>query len=676
MILVFAFFAVESSFHATDTDRLNTRRLQYFLLLMILLLAFTLRVYRIDASALRGDEAFAVRYWAAPPSEVLQQLAWIEPHPFGTFFGFWAWKSLVGESELAMRMLPALLNLLGAAAMYALARRLRMGAWAALLAAFLWAVNPGLIWHSQDVRNYAPWAGLSAVALWLLVRAADKRRRIDWVLYVILEVITLYVFFLEAFMLVVQGLYVLWVAWQGREKREDVEGGGRGMPRPYSYSAVGRWDGRLLRGFAASAVVMGVLLIPWLYQAYRLAGSGYGGTAERARLDALLEFVSEWTLQIPGTPALDLGLCGVLLVPLLVFSALTLVISGSRASKLSLLMLVVLPLLLIIAATRLDVFRARYLLAIMPALLLIAASSVLWFLPRYHRPLPPWSFLGMMGAMYFAAVILLYGVFSVAFYFDGRYPKAPDWRALSHNLSLRLDDEDAVIVAAADLAGTTDPAFEYYYQGDFVVLPRENVEVYGEAAGLLTTSRLVYLVDGVSEDSAADAALRELGTFAEEYFIRGYRVRVFHARGRPSSVVDSPAGADLSELEHPVWLQAAGRVLSGWELVGYPFSDQNVSVLLLWNDVSRSDETSWKVFLHLVDTSGQIVLQADRPPGSTVGYDLYNLIVPGLAPGDYTLRFGLYREDTGERAIITDAGTAETLGDYVDLATITVEPGS
>ncbi len=179
------------------------------ILVGLVLLACGLRIYHLGVSPFRGDEAFAVRYWAAAPAEVLNGLAWQEPHPFGAFFSFWAWKSLVGSSEFAMRMLPVLVNLLGVPAMVALGRRLLHDERAALIGALLWAVNPNQLWHAQDVRNYALWAGLSAVTFWLLLRASDSNQRLDWALYVVSAVLTLYLFFTEIFVVVVHGLYML-----------------------------------------------------------------------------------------------------------------------------------------------------------------------------------------------------------------------------------------------------------------------------------------------------------------------------------------------------------------------------------------------------------------------------------------------------------------------------------
>jgi hypothetical protein len=347
-----------------SSSSVHTRRAQIALLL-VLLLAFGLRVYRLDVQPLRGDEAFAVRYWAQPPAAILDHLAWVEPHPFGTFFGFWAWQSLVGESEFAMRMLSALPNVLGAAGIYALARRMGRRAEGyqvrlvvPLLAALLWAINPNLIWHSQDARNYAAWAGLSVVALWLFLRAVERGRRIDWLLYIAVETLTLYVFFLEAFMLIVHGAYVLAVY---DLKRGVV--GGRGTPRPYR--VIGRWIGAL-------GIIL-LLLIPWFYQGYRLATSGYGGTAGGRTPLSELTFIPE----LLYAPMLDtfpeyyfLGIDGILLTPMLALITLLWWLGTKPFSKratawyspatLTLLMMFLPLVLLALVSTRLDVFRARY----------------------------------------------------------------------------------------------------------------------------------------------------------------------------------------------------------------------------------------------------------------------------------------------------------------------------
>lgn len=518
-----------------------------YLLLLILLLAFFLRVHDLDAQPLRGDEAFAVRYWAAPPADILSGLAWIEPHPFGTYFSFWAWKSLAGESEFAMRLLPAMVNTLGAAAMYALARRVGKPArpnGIALLAAFLWAINPNLIWHSQDVRNYAPWAGLSVTALWLLLRALDKRRPRAWALYVAIETITLYVFFLEAFMLVVHGIWVLSTRYSVLSTRLSPLSTEHQVPRTQNP----------LLPFLS----IGVLLIPWLYQAYRLAGSGYGGTAARSDLAVLLnDFVPELlfgerTLSSLGGALPGWGITGVFLAFVLLW---WLVMPRSRAAALSLLMIVIPSALLYVAGTRLDVFRPRYIIAITPALILplasvagllrvaisagmrqpargwrspsdnrIAVSRILYPELRVRRFFQPTTIvLGWLLLM----VTLFVSLDALATFYGSDYRKGADWRTLGEYLEIHVGAGDVLIMRAADPSGSLDPTFQYYYGGAFQVLPRAGVNIDAEIARLIAAYYAIVLVDQSTGDQTVRLALDAQAVWQSDAQAADFRVSVF-----------------------------------------------------------------------------------------------------------------------------------------------------
>ncbi|MBE0690876.1 MAG: glycosyltransferase family 39 protein, partial [Anaerolineae bacterium] len=466
-------------------------------------------IHMLGAQPLRGDEAFTVRYWAAAPADVLSGLAWIEPHPFGAFFGFWAWRTLAGQSEFAMRMLPALLNLAGAAAVYALALRLAKrstGAPAraiALIAAFLWAINPNLIWHSQDVRNYAPWAGLSAMALWLLVRAADRNRRIDWLLYVVVETIALYTFFLEAFLLVVHLLYVVLIARR-------------------------RLSGRPLIAFAS----IGLLLIPWLYQAARLAGSGYGGTGEGSDLGVMANVFIPNLLFGESLGGMASALPGLLVTGwLLAIVVLWWLLTRGRAARFTLLLVTVPAVLLFIAGTRLDVFRPRYILAITPGIAIALAWSVApWQLSNNAGPLRILApALRLAGSMLLIVTVML-SADALLDYFGGDYHKAPDWRALAAYLEANVGADDALIVTAADASGSLDPTFQYYYGGAFTVLPRADADIPAEIARLAGEHATIYLVDQPSWDQAVRQALDEAAAHAEDAQADVFRIGVYRAR--------------------------------------------------------------------------------------------------------------------------------------------------
>ena len=150
------------------------------------MLAFALRLYKLDGVPLRGDEAFSVQYWAGTPLHVsLSQIAQGEPHTPLVYAVARVWNHAIGgiDSVFALRMLSALGNMLGAAGIHALGKRLTGSTGAGLLAALMWALHPYLIWHSQEFRNYGYWAGMNVVALWLGARLVARDTRTNWLGY-------------------------------------------------------------------------------------------------------------------------------------------------------------------------------------------------------------------------------------------------------------------------------------------------------------------------------------------------------------------------------------------------------------------------------------------------------------------------------------------------------------
>jgi 4-amino-4-deoxy-L-arabinose transferase-like glycosyltransferase len=613
-------------------------RARLIALVILIGLAALLRIGGLGRSPLRGDEAFTIRYWAAPPAAILDPavgLARIEPHPLGAFFTFWAWKALAGETEFAMRLLPALVNLLGVPAMYALGRRLFRDPGIGLAGALLWAISPFLIWHSQDARNYAMWASLSALSLWLLLRATVSRARpADHALYVLACAAAMYVFFLHAFIMIAHGLFVLLC------RRERLRA----------------WLGLML--------ILSVLLIPWGWQAVALAGSGYQGAIIGADAWALWRFYPALafgeTLPQPATETGTLALAGGLLAAYLV----TLVLMSIRHRDTAVLcaLLALVPLILLwLAATRLDVFNPRYLIGALPGILL------------------PWAFLlasvrraQSAGARRFTAALglaalLVPALISLGAYFSPAYRKAPDWFGLRDYLRAAVSAADALIVTAADPAsGNIDPAFDYYYDGPapVTVLPYPGADTDEVVAAALEGRRAVWLV--VSGDAAApvDAALRARGVLisdegaGESFIVRQYRA--------PDVVP--------GEIESPLSLSLGGVRLIGFALTGMPQTGSTLTVLLFWEGQPAPDLTA---FLHLIGSprpdGSTLWAQHDHPPIAP-GRDVFAIDLRGVPPGEYTLRVGLYDPQTGARVAITDHTTGTPVGDSFPLKLLTVRP--
>jgi hypothetical protein len=116
----------------------------------ILALGIGLRLEGLDTHSLWYDEGATVFVATAPSiAEALQ----LDRHPPLSFFAFRAWIALFGQSDSALRLLPALLSCVSLVLFVDLARRLLPRAW--VVPALLYAVSPFHVWHGQEVRMYA-----------------------------------------------------------------------------------------------------------------------------------------------------------------------------------------------------------------------------------------------------------------------------------------------------------------------------------------------------------------------------------------------------------------------------------------------------------------------------------------------------------------------------------------
>jgi len=114
-------------------------------------------------------------------------------------------------------------------------------------------------------------------------------------------------------------------------------------------------------------------------------------------------------------------------------------------------------------------------------------------------------------------------------------------------------------------------------------------------------------------------------------------------------------------------------------LIGYDWSDTPGAqrLVLYWHALATS-ETSYTVFVHLVDADGAIRAQGDQIPGAgaypTTSWvkgeylvDVYDLVLPrGASLDAYTLRVGMYDATNGTRLPVFDAN-GRPLGDSIRL---------
>lgn len=143
-----------------------TKRKQWTHILYIglVLLAFGLRLWRLDVQPLHGDEAFSVLFSSSPLARILQSMLTTEPNPPLYWLTLRAWMDIVGRSEFAVRFLSVLFGTATVALLYPFGQRLfgwRIG----VLMAFLGAVNPFYLWYAQETRMYTMVAALTLASL-------------------------------------------------------------------------------------------------------------------------------------------------------------------------------------------------------------------------------------------------------------------------------------------------------------------------------------------------------------------------------------------------------------------------------------------------------------------------------------------------------------------------------
>ena len=151
------------------------------MLVSLCLGAFAWRVAGLTSQSLWRDEVDALQFASRPPAGLLAMFT--RPGENGPLFfaALHPWLAVVGHSEMALRLPSALAGVLMIALTYALARRLIRAAGeqdpgerVALLAALLTAVNPYLVWYSQEAKMYT-WLAVWTLSALLMFLAAVQR---------------------------------------------------------------------------------------------------------------------------------------------------------------------------------------------------------------------------------------------------------------------------------------------------------------------------------------------------------------------------------------------------------------------------------------------------------------------------------------------------------------------
>lgn len=630
---------------------MRPRTLYLLAALITLSLAAWLRFFNLHTQSYWNDEGNSLRLAQRPPAAIITAAA-ADIHPPGYYLALSGWRALTGDTELALRSFSALAGLVLVALVYRLGRHY-FGRAAGLGAAVLAALHPFLIYYSQEARQYALLAALSAASfllfsLWL---KSSRPPAPMWgrpalaVGYVLVTAAGLYTHYAFGFVVLAENLAAL-----GGLLAHARKGGA----------------GRLAAWFALQAAAL-VLFLPWLPTALRQLSAWPAERAAQPFVLALLDLARYLTFgRTLPTAAAGLGLLGALI--LLAFGL------RRRGQTITPALWLLVPAALTLGLGLLTEAFAKFLLVAVPPTVLLLGQGLAAMPPGPFEPgwrparrragelaaLALW--LGALVAFSTATFISLNNL-----YFSPAYAR-DDYRGIARALAAAYRPGDAVIL----IAPNQFEAFSYYHPGTAAqaapVYPLPATRPLDPAATTAALehlaadhARLYVLFWGEAQADPDHVVENWLNTHAFKAGDQWYgQVRLAtYAAAAPAAAPQVALAARFGD----------HVMLTGYALQpAAPRPGDIVQLTLFWQADAPLD-LRYKVFVHVYadeyappvaqqdgEPGGGLALTPDWPPGQVVA-DNHGVLLPAdLPPGRYAVYVGLTELFSGARLPISLAG--------------------
>jgi mannosyltransferase len=183
----------------------------FWLLLGITALGAVLRFATLGAQSYHHDEIVtASRVLRVGFGHAMDAVGFSESAPPLYYALAWLWTQVAGTGEWGLRSLSAVAGVATIPVAFFVGRELR-GERAGLLAAALVAVNPMLLWYSQEARAYSLLCLFCALSLLYCVRAMDREdvEKRDFVLWGVFSALALATHYFAVFPLIAE-VVLLW----------------------------------------------------------------------------------------------------------------------------------------------------------------------------------------------------------------------------------------------------------------------------------------------------------------------------------------------------------------------------------------------------------------------------------------------------------------------------------
>jgi len=643
-------------------------------LILLIALAFALRIYRLSYQSLWYDEGLSAYFAEQGLEDMLAGISTTD-HPPLYFIALHLWIRMAGRGEFSLRYLSLVWGVMAVPIIFKLGERLmsrEVGFWAA----FLLSISPYHIWFSQEGRMYTMVMTLSLASVHAFLKLLSAWRTKDLWLCTALNLLGLYTHFYFAFIVLFENLiFLIW--WLQRRAKLPLHYWAAaqlsivvaflpwaGFAAEEFVTGTTYWEGTLdlltaardtLTAFSVGQTMGG--------RAADLAALGFAVLAAAGVLASLWEWKSESTAQYPISNIQHST--GFVLLYLLVPIAALFAISYHRPK-----------------------FAPRYLLAALPAFYLLVAAG----LGKLASSRKLWS----IGSRWLGAAVLVGLLCSLGFvsgtavsslanyYFAEEYAR-PNFRSVAEYISSHAQTKDAIILVGGHML----PAFTYYYQGDLPVHPlpeglmvstkepldyRAAEQLNSIAQGrdrlwlVLWQNRIVDPTDVILDQLMSNCPRLEVSRN-----FHGFAVLLFSLENRPRFAT-GPKHRHLANFADQI------RLL-GYDLDSFRIKPGQTLHLALYWEALREMDRDYLVFTHLISQDERIYGQHDKIAGDdayptscwkegTIIRDKFEILVaPDTPPGLYTLEVGLYTTYHGIQRLPLKSG-----GDRVLLTEITVVP--
>jgi len=599
----------------------NVARRAWFIGLGLIYAIFAFLIAGIRITYMHPDEYLVYFFTRRDLSFLMYVLADTDVHPPLWFSSFWAWWHLVGDSEFAGRIFSILLTMLTLSLVYQLGRKWFGAPRYGLFAIILLGVNAYFFAYALEIRPYALIMLLSAWSMWTFQRWITRRTWRSALFYALSVAAMLYVHYFLFILILAQAIYFL-------------------LARP---------SGRLLAQGLGAAGIAFLLWLPWLpaviSQISRLRQTGISGGNDRGLLGSGVTTVPTSLDSILGLlNNVTNGQIGLYAVILVIGIFLLWRFANFR---LALIWGLGAPALSFLINTVFAIYTPRYVVYLIIGLTLALGAGLAALGSRFR-----WLALAAVGAISLWAL-------------PTQLPNRIPYRDLYQRVSAAAKPGDAIFFDEDD-AETRFLRWQmdHYLSRDL----RQNIVTNFDEA---IPYRRVWFATNEAWRYSTDVQNR----FAELERTHPLQTVIGDCTSAWCYLIQLMEAPPLSE---PIIF---GENLPFWGADVDSITRETIDVRLWWK-VDQPPELDYSIGLHLLDRSGTLVAQVDRPirdqylnqdiqtsqlePGR-IYIDARTLeLPPGLPAGEYQLALVVYQSWDSVRLTLPD-GADRLILEHVQL---------